>query len=452
MNPSRSAVREIVFEKLHTVLKMAEAVLIDLFGLKLNSQKNCDQTLLKTLNTIRYHHATKAKFFCIMCCRNNISCEKDGEHDHCELETKTGLLTLLREFETVSNPKLVASLYTIKQKIDEKNLNTIKVIVPIHRKTLMKAFIDQLFTDVYNFEFEDLQVTLRGDHLKQSTDIKDITAQEQEAVQNEIETYLRSLPALKGELTIITSPLISDIFIHGFTTRTGGISYIPTLSSLNLFSSSRRRDPKVVVQENLRRLGNAAGFNVEKFYRIKTDHASDVWIMEKKEPESYDGITTNQRGVTIAALGADCLPIVFADPVQKACGVAHSGWKGTLLSVAMATVNAMVSEYGCSLKDIVVVLGPSIGPCCFTLPRESAEAFHNLDPECVRLFDSPNPYVDIRKATRILLERGGILPQNIQDQLQDLNLCTACHPDKFFSHVRDGLNFGTQIGFISIRE
>lgn len=424
---------------------MAEVVLIDLFGLQLNSQKSCHQTLLKTLNAVQYHHGAKAKFLCIMCC-SNISCD----HHNCELETSNGLSTILREFETVSNPSLAASLYTIKQKIDEKNLSSIKVIVPVHRKMLMKAFIDQLFTDVYNFEFEDLQMTLRGGPLKESSDI--ITAQELEAIQNEIETYLRSLPALKGELTIITSPLISDIFIHGFTTRTGGISYIPTLSSFNLFSSSKRRDPKVVVQENLRRLGNAAGFNWKKFYRIKTDHANDVWIMGRKEPESYDGITTNQRGVTIAALGADCIPIVFADPVKKACGVAHSGWRGTLLGVAMATVNAMIAEYGCSLEDIIVVLGPSVGPCCFTLPRESAKAFHNLHPGCVRLFDSPNPYVDIRKATRILLEQGGILPQNIQDQNQELNLCTSCHPDKFFSHVRDGLNFGTQIGFISIRE
>ncbi|XP_033292636.1 purine nucleoside phosphorylase LACC1 isoform X2 [Orcinus orca] len=400
---------------------MAEAVLIDLFGLKLNSQKNCHQTLLMTLNAVRNHHGAKAKFLCIMCC-SNISCD----HDDCELETSNGLSAFLREFETVSNSSMAASLYTIKQKIDEKNLSSIK--------------------------FEDLQMTLRGGLLKQPTEINIITAQELEAIQNEIETYLRSLPTLKGELTIITSPLIPDIFIHGFTTRTGGISYIPTLSSFNLFSSSKRRDPKAVVQENLRRLGNAAGFNVKKFYRIKTDHANDVWIMGRKEPESYDGITTNQRGVTIAALGADCIPIVFADPVRKACGVAHSGWRGTLLGVAMATVNAMIAEYGCSLEDIIVVLGPSVGPCCFTLPRESAKAFHNLDPGCVRLFGSPNPYVDIRKATRILLEQGGILPQNIQDQNQDLNLCTSCHPDKFFSHVRDGLNFGTQIGFISIRE
>ncbi|XP_055966004.1 purine nucleoside phosphorylase LACC1 isoform X1 [Sorex fumeus] len=431
---------------------MAEAVLVDLFGLKVSSQENNQQILLKILNALRHHHDTKAKFFCIMCCSSSITCERDSYDDNCHLDSSHGLSTLFREFEAVINPSMAASLYTIKQKIDEKNLSSIKVIVPIHRKMLMKAFIDRLFTDVYSFEFEDLQMTLSGDLLKDSTEKNMITPQELEAIQNEIQTYLRSLPALKGELTIIKSPLISDIFIHGFTTRTGGISYIPTLSSCNLFSSSKRRDPKAVVQENLRRLGKAAGFNAENFYRIKTDHASDVWIMGKKEPDSYDGIITNQRGVTIAALGADCIPIVFADSVKKVCGVAHSGWKGTLLGVAMATVNALITEYDCSLEDIIVVLGPSIGPCCFTLPRESAEAFHNLHPECVRLFDSPNPYVDIRKATRILLEQGGILSQNIQDQYQDLSLCTSCHPDKFFSHVRDGLNFGTQIGFISIRE
>lgn len=76
------------------------------------------------------------------------------------------------------------------------------------------------------------------------------------------------------------------------------------------------------------------------------------------------------------------------------------GWKGTLLGVAMATVNAMTTEYGCNPEDIVVVLGPSVGPCCFTLPREQATTFHDLHPSCVRQFDSLNPYVDIRKATR----------------------------------------------------
>ncbi|XP_036610327.1 purine nucleoside phosphorylase LACC1 isoform X1 [Trichosurus vulpecula] len=433
---------------------MAEAILIDFFGLKLNSQSNC--VLLKTLNAVQYLHATNAKYLCIMHC-HNLRCESDGEHDDSELEMINSLPTLPVGFEVISNSSMAATLYTIKQKLDEKSLSSIKIMTTLQRKALLEVFIDQLFTDVYHFEFEDLPLDLGESHVKESIELNTVTNQELEEIQNAIKTYLRSLPGLNGELTILTSSLIPDTFIHGFTTRTGGISYLPTLSSLNLFSSTKRRDPKAVVQENLRRLAQAAGFDPEKFHRIKTDHANGVWIMGKKEPDSYDGITTNQRGVTIAALGADCIPLIFADPVKKACAVAHSGWKGALLGVAMATVNALVAEYGCRLEDILVVMGPSVGPCCFTLPRDSAKAFYNLDPQCVRLVDSPNPYVDIRRATRILLERGGILPQNIQgdsesEQNQNLNLCTSCHPAMFFSHVRDGINFGSQIGFILIRE
>lgn len=77
-----------------------------------------------------------------------------------------------------------------------------------------------------------------------------------------------------------------------------------------------------------------------------------------------------------------------------------AGWQGTLLGVATATVNAMVTEYGSNVRDILVVLGPSVGPCCFTLPQESAKEFHKIDPKCVRQFESPKPYVDLRRATR----------------------------------------------------
>ncbi|KAI1899563.1 hypothetical protein AGOR_G00063070 [Albula goreensis] len=274
-------------------------------------------------------------------------------------------------------------------------------------------------------------------------------------VRDEVAIFLKQLLALKGKIDILKSSLISDCFSHGFTTRTGGISYIPTLSSLNLFSSSRRRDPKAVVAENIRRLGLHAGFDPEKFHLVKTNHANDVWVMGKPAPESYDGIVTNQVGVVIAAPGADCMPLLFADPVAKVIGVAHAGYKGTLMGIAMATVNAMVTEFGSELTDIVAVIGPSVGPCCFSLVKESAEEFHNIHPDCVKARGSRKPYVDIRLATRILLQQGGLLPHHIQDNTvtdrPNLTLCTACHPESFFSHVRDGNNFGTQIGFLWIR-
>ncbi|NXJ61162.1 LACC1 protein, partial [Rostratula benghalensis] len=438
---------------------MVEAVLIDLFSLPVHLQSNIQGLLLNTLETIEKCSSIPAPFIYVMCCQRQGSERNSGEES---------LLPALRDFqslktrlEVVCSLTLAAALYTIKQRLDEKDLSIIKVILPAVRKDFMKIYIDHLFTAVYQFEFEDLQVVLDCENLQRAeawNEEQALPMQDVGLIRSEIQMYLESLPSLKGELTILRSSLIpGDIFLHGFTTRTGGISYIPTLSSCNLFSSAKRRDPQVVVKENLRRLANAAGFNPETFHRVKTDHANAVCIMGKREPDSYDGIVTNLKGVTIAAPGADCIPMLFADPVRKACGAAHSGWKGTLLGVSMATVNAMVSEYGCNVKDILVVLGPSVGPCCYKLPRESAKEFHKIDPKCVRQFDSACPYIDIRRATRILLESGGILPENIQDdsvtdQNQNITLCTACHPDKFYSHFRDGTNFGTQIGFISIKD
>ncbi|XP_041263341.1 purine nucleoside phosphorylase LACC1 isoform X1 [Onychostruthus taczanowskii] len=438
---------------------MVEAVLIDLFSLAPDLQNNTQGLLHNTLEAIEKCSSIHAPFVYVMCCQRQGS-ERKGEQEFL-LPALRGFRSLKRRLEVVCAQTTAAALYTVKQRLDEKDLSIIKVILPTLRKDLMKIYIDHLFTAVYQFEFEDLQVVPDSESLQISEHQHEghtLPSQDRELIQSEIQMYLESLPSLKGELTILRSSLIpDDIFLHGFTTRTGGISYIPSLSSCNLFSSSKRRDPQVVVKENLRRLANAAGFNPEAFHRVKVDHANAVCIMGKTEPDNYDGIVTNQKGVTLAAPGADCIPVLFADPVRRACGAAHSGWKGTLLGVSMATVNAMVSEYGCNVKDILVVLGPSVGPCCYKLPHESAKEFHRIDPNCVRLFDSASPYIDIRRATRILLERGGILPENIQDdsitdQNQNITFCTACHPDKFYSHFRDGTNFGTQIGFISIKD
>ncbi|RLW08300.1 hypothetical protein DV515_00003266 [Chloebia gouldiae] len=438
---------------------MVEAVLIDMFSLPANLLNNIHGLLHNTLEAIEKCSSIHTPFVYIMCCQRQGS-ERKGEQEFL-LPALRGFQNLKRGLEVICAQTTTAALYTVKQRLDEKDLSIIKVILPTLRKDLMKVYIDHLFTAVYQFEFEDLQVAPDSDSLQISKHHHGgqmLPSQDVALIQSEIQMYLESLPSLKGELTILRSSLIpDDIFLHGFTTRTGGISYLPTLSSCNLFSSSKRRDPQVVVKENLRRLANAAGFNPEAFHRVKVDHANAVCIMGKTEPDNYDGIVTNQKGVTLAAPGADCIPVLFADPVRRACGAAHSGWKGTLLGVSMATVNAMVSEYGCNVKDILVVLGPSVGPCCYKLPHESAKEFHRIDPKCVRLFDSASPYIDIRRATRILLERGGILPENIQDdsitdQKQNITFCTACHPDKFYSHFRDGTNFGTQIGFISIKD
>uniref|UniRef100_A0A8C6YAU2 Purine nucleoside phosphorylase LACC1 n=1 Tax=Naja naja TaxID=35670 RepID=A0A8C6YAU2_NAJNA len=430
------------------------AILIDMWHLGPEvSNSKFIISLLEVAELIRTKDLSGSGYF--MCCLTPDHERKGGE----QLEKA---LKDLRCGEVVGAETYAAALYAVKQKLDENGMEKFTVLLSWERKSLVRKYMEQLFTRLYRYELMELPMSSKEKLLKKSWESRSKAGPcvdpEVGRIQKEISQFLESLPSLKGDLTILKSSLIPEcIFLHGFTTRTGGISYVPMLSSLNLFSSSKRRDPPAVVKENLRRLAHAAGFNPKMYHSIKVNHASDVWVMGQPQPESYDGIVTNQRSITVAAPGADCIPLLFADPVKKVCGAAHSGWQGTLLGVSMAVVNAMVTEYSCNVKDILVVLGPSVGPCCFTLPKESAKGFYKIDPTCVRCFESPNPYVDIRRATRVLLEAGGVLPKNIQDDSsvtdpeQNLTLCTSCHPDKFYSHVRDGENFGTQIGFISIK-
>ncbi|NXT91827.1 LACC1 protein, partial [Anhinga rufa] len=268
---------------------MVEAVLIDLFSLPANLQNNIQGLLRNTLEMIEKCSSIPAPFVYIMC-RQRQGNERNSEQESM-LPALRGFQSLEKRLEVVRALTTAAALYTIKQRLDEKDLSIIKVILPTLRKAFMKVYTDHLFTAVYQFEFEDLQVASDCGNLEvaepQNGD-QTLPTQDVALIRSEIQTYLESLPSLKGELTILRSSLIpDDIFLHGFTTRTGGISYIPTLSSCNLFSSSKRRDPQVVVKENLRRLAKAAGFNPETFHRVKIDHANAVCIMGKTEPDSY---------------------------------------------------------------------------------------------------------------------------------------------------------------------
>ncbi|KAB5577085.1 hypothetical protein PHYPO_G00205910 [Pangasianodon hypophthalmus] len=378
------------------------------------------------------------------------------QHAGCSEEiTDTFLLErcagLNRRVHVLTDSSSVGVLYAFKRAADELSVKRVHVMTCSARRAELQECEKQLFTELYTFTYSN-ELDCSACPLTQLN----TTCTQLPQLKEQISGFLQRLPALQGEISVLKSSLISDCFAHGFTTRTGGISYISTLSSLNLFSSSRRRDSRAIVAENLRRLGLHAGFQPHQFHLSKVNHASDVWVMNKPEPESYDGIVTNQPGVVIAAPGADCMPLLFADPVGKVIGVAHAGWKGTLMGVAMATVNAMVREFGSELANVVTVIGPSVGPCCFTLDQNSARKFQAIHPDCVRDVESPRPYVDIRLATRVLLETGGLLPEHIQDNTvtnrPNITLCTSCHPDSFFSHVRDGTNFGTQIGFLWIKE
>lgn len=188
---------------------MVEAVLLDLFDLPADLQNNIQRLLCNTLETIGKCSSMSVPFVYVMCC------QRQGSERHSEQESLlpalSGFQGLKKRLEVVCAVTTAAALYTIKQRLDEKDLSIIKVILPALRKNLMKVYINHLFTAVYQFEFEDLQVVSDCENLQIAepwSEGQTLAMQDVALIQSEIQMYLESLPSLKGELTILRSSLI----------------------------------------------------------------------------------------------------------------------------------------------------------------------------------------------------------------------------------------------------
>ncbi|XP_066284695.1 purine nucleoside phosphorylase LACC1-like [Branchiostoma lanceolatum] len=351
----------------------------------------------------------------------------------------------------------IKKVFHAKCEADKKGKKCISVVTTPEIWEKVKPVYDLLFTKAY--EIETVFVEDPGGTYETSSErelhVQDASP-ELPITDSHVSDFLRQIPS-KGTVSPMVSAIVPDIFYHGFSTRSGGLSLFSSLSSLNLNFNPNRRDPRVVVQENRYRLAAACGFDVEKLYIAKAEHGSRVWVVGKDPPDAYDAIVTNSPGVTIAAPGADCIPMLFADPVNQVVGAAHSGWRGTLAGVAAETLRAMAENFGTVTCDVLAVLGPSIGPCCFEVGEDVAEKFAAVQPACVvREEGKVKPTIDLRKVSRLLLEQTGVKPENIDDGTQGteatVTLCTACEPEqRFFSYRRDGAQFGTQVGFIGIK-
>ncbi|XP_077584208.1 purine nucleoside phosphorylase LACC1 isoform X2 [Stigmatopora nigra] len=334
-----------------------------------------------------------------------------------------------------------ASAYRLKCTVDELGALCLCVITSRRGRARLTGYERSLFGPLYAWTYV---AGCRPDPHHAPTHLGE--------ADDDVATYLGGLPPVDGPVRLLTSPLIPGAFGHGFSGRSGGVSWTPTLSSLNLVASPKRRDSPAVVRENRRRLAVAAGFYPRPLQMLKVEHGVRVWVCGRDQPERYDAAVTDRPGTVLAAPGADCVPLIFADPVAGAVGVAHAGWRGTLLGVAAATaaatVAAMSGELGCSPRRILVASGPSVGPCCFALEPRHAVGF---PPECVGPRRAGGLAVDLRLANRLQLQEAGIAPHHIHDD-QSVAPCTACRPRDFFSRERDGVHFGSQAGFVWIRE
>ncbi len=246
---------------------------------------------------------------------------------------------------------------------------------------------------------------------------------------------------------------------HGCSTRVGGVSE-GCFSSMNL--GFGRGDADENVLKNYDRLCNAMGFTKEQVVLPDQVHETVVrkatkvdcgkGIVKPRDYSCVDAQITNEPGVALAVFGADCVPVFFYDPVAKAIGTAHAGWRGTIGRIAEKTVQAMEREFGSKLSDIEAYIGVSICGDCYTVGGEVAELFMKEFPQATTQTEEQKIegtcQLDLWQVNRMILEQAGVLPENIVVG----SVCTKCHSDVLYSHRVQGNDRGSLAGFLMLAE
>lgn len=245
-----------------------------------------------------------------------------------------------------------------------------------------------------------------------------------------------------GDLQYITFPKLENTGVvrHLFSTRLGGVSS-GRYATMNLsFTNGDKRDN---VLKNYEKVCNAVGIDINHLVLSRQTHTNNVKNVTKNDSgtgifkESFtdiDGLITNESGVALVTQYADCTPLLFCDPIKKVIASSHAGWRGTVKEIGKITVNKMVNEYGCNVKDIIACIGPCIRDCCYEVDAPVYNEFKKIPYlKLENIFkEKPNGkyMLNLVEANRQILINAGVLEENMD--LSDI--CTCCNAETLHSH------------------
>lgn len=249
-------------------------------------------------------------------------------------------------------------------------------------------------------------------------------------------------------LLVLRSRLLGDLpsVVHGVTRRVAGMGR----ADGNLgYSGDRDRDDAWRMR---RHWAAAVGVDPELLAVAGQIHGADVLRVGAADagrgarPDSpragiADALITDESGVALLSLHADCLPVLLVDPDRPAVGVAHAGWRGTVADVAGAAVRAMNEAYGSRPSALRAFLGPAIGPCCYEVGTDVASAWRVQAGGAVApalSASAERTLFDLRRGNAHLLQRAGLLPQHIDHS----DICTRCASGDWFTHRGQGPSTG----------
>jgi len=267
-----------------------------------------------------------------------------------------------------------------------------------------------------------------------------------------------------GLLPMVESPLFQREtgLEHGFSTRKGGVSK-EHLASLNLSFSVE--DAKENVLENFRRIGERFGKTPEDFVLSKQSHETKVLkvgmkdrgkgITKDRDYEGIDALITDEEGLILSCFSADCVPILFYDPIHKAVGACHSGWRGTKGKILQNVVEEMRKHFSSNPAEILIAIGPSICKEQYVVSEDLALSFLEDYPDVGENSSSPIQRISKDKFQLDLwdLNRRIALDSGIKEEHISISgYCTMENPELFFSHRYSQGKRGLQGAFICLKD
>ena len=253
------------------------------------------------------------------------------------------------------------------------------------------------------------------------------------------------------------------------------INHALTLKPLNFEGFSTYEKNKEKITREYQKICDILNIDYKNICRPKQTHTSNVRSVEDGDEGIYnpkytdvDGLVTNKSNKALVVAFADCMPLLFFDPVRNVIANTHSGWRGTVALIGKETVEKMIKDYECNPKDIICCIGPTIRQCHFKVDEDVKDIFYNQFKdkiqiekyitnknkefeneltECMerRLNSSENKYyIDTVEINKQVLLKMGLKEENIIDS----KICTVCEEKQIHSYRAHGKKAGRNISII----
>ncbi len=243
------------------------------------------------------------------------------------------------------------------------------------------------------------------------------------------------------------------------------IKHAISLKPIDIGSNDTFYKKQEAVYADYKKLCNMLNLDYQNIYRPYQTHTDTVKCIQSemagiftKDFRDVDALVTNRKNKILSISIADCIGIIFFDPIKKVIANTHSGWQGTYKLISKKTVEKMVDNYGCNTKDIICCIGPSIRKCHFEVDEDLSEKFY----EKFKYLSNIDDIISIGKIKEnkqkynidtVLINKETMLQMGLKEEnIIDCGLCTVCNSDKFHSYRIEKELAGRNTGIICIKE